>query len=220
MEISEKVKESLRPFEGKAVLIDAEEVIQPMNPGDGLITKLKVLGPAEEPGGEHSRWVPDLQGLRLQATANFPLHGVDELVIELRNEGNTSRTIKTDSVAPTLFSKKQELDCLNPADGPSYAAVTRMSAQSKSGGQSCLWNGIGRKVLLYWAPGIALSRLVELAPGDMIKIPLRLELSAGEYDFLAGYGGGVHAARSLASNQIAFDIDKTGKAHPVNGSLR
>jgi hypothetical protein len=45
MEISERVKEKLRPFAGHAMLIDAQGVFQPINPGDALITKLQVLVP-------------------------------------------------------------------------------------------------------------------------------------------------------------------------------
>jgi hypothetical protein len=54
MEISEKLKESLRPFQGQAVLIDAQDVWQPMNPGDGLIRQLKVPGPAEQVDTGHA----------------------------------------------------------------------------------------------------------------------------------------------------------------------
>ena len=63
MAISEEAKESLRAYRGKPVLIDAQEVFQPMNPGDGLITKLMVLGPAQEPSGTQFKWLPDLEGV-------------------------------------------------------------------------------------------------------------------------------------------------------------
>ena len=46
MYVSERVKEQLRMYEGQAIELDALEVTQPVNPGDGLIRKLKVLGPA------------------------------------------------------------------------------------------------------------------------------------------------------------------------------
>src|SRR6516225_5196465 len=47
MYISDSVKEQLREYEGQAVEIDALEVNQPTNPGDGLIRRLKILGPAQ-----------------------------------------------------------------------------------------------------------------------------------------------------------------------------
>ena len=46
MPVSEKVKESLRACDGKAVSIDAEQIEQRINPGVALIKELKVLGPA------------------------------------------------------------------------------------------------------------------------------------------------------------------------------
>jgi len=66
-EISEKVKEKLRPFAGHAMVINAEEVFQPINPGDALITKLQVLGPAEEPVKAGFGLPPALEGLNLKA---------------------------------------------------------------------------------------------------------------------------------------------------------
>lgn len=62
MEVSEKVKELLRPYNGQAILLDAKEVVQRMNSGDGRITKLEVLGPAAEPR-THGDWNPLLAGL-------------------------------------------------------------------------------------------------------------------------------------------------------------
>ena len=41
MYVSEKVKNGLRPFAGRAVQIDAKKVNQPENPGDGLITQFE-----------------------------------------------------------------------------------------------------------------------------------------------------------------------------------
>lgn len=43
--ISEAVKDELRPFEGKAMQVDASDVFQPMNPGDALIRNIKSLVP-------------------------------------------------------------------------------------------------------------------------------------------------------------------------------
>src|SRR5215469_3796731 len=47
MYVSDSVKDQLREYEGQAIEIDALEVNQPTNPGDGLIRHLKILGPAE-----------------------------------------------------------------------------------------------------------------------------------------------------------------------------
>src|SRR5882724_747924 len=62
MYIAEKKKEGLRRYAGQSILIDAEEVFQPENPGDGLITKFKFTGPAPV-----KQNLPNLEGLRLTA---------------------------------------------------------------------------------------------------------------------------------------------------------
>src|SRR5919112_755048 len=47
--VAEGVKEELRKYAGVAVQIDASDVVQPMNPGDALVRKYKLLGLAPEP---------------------------------------------------------------------------------------------------------------------------------------------------------------------------
>jgi hypothetical protein len=222
MEISEKVKESLRPFAGQAILIDAQEVFQPINPGDGLITKLQVLGPAVEPAADVFGRPPMLEGLSLRIIPNFGAQNGDELIIELRNTGDKAREIDTAALAPTLLSKKQGLECLEPSDGPSYAAITRTNIDfmhSHSAGGSCLVDGKGRTVKMWLLSGAAISPRFDLGPGQSIEVPLRFELSAGEYQFLAGYGGGVHAARALASDLLSFDVDEAGKPHFIGSVI-
>src|ERR1700722_12277728 len=219
-EISEKVKEKLRPFAGQAMLINAEEVFQPINPGDALITKLQVLGPAEEPVKAGFGLPPALEGLSLNAIPNFGAQGGDELIVRLTNADDSKRAIDTNALAPTLLAKKQGLECLEPSDGPSYAAVTRTNVNFLSSHPamgSCLVNGKGRTVDMSLLPGVAISPQFDLAPGQSIEVPLRFNLSAEEYQFLAGYGGGVHQVRPLASNMISFDIDEEGKPHLVGG---
>lgn len=220
MEISEKVKEKLRPFAGQAVVIDAEEVFQPINPGDGLITKLQVLGSAEGPVKSGFGLPPALEGLSLKAIPNFGAQGGDELIVKLTNIGDSKRAIDTNALAPTLLAKRLGLGCLEPSDGPSYAAVTRTDINSMNdhaAGGSCLVSGQGRTVNMSLPPGVAISPQFDLAPGQSIEVPLRFNLSAGEYQFLAGYGGGVHQVRTLVSNMINFDIDGAGKPHLIGG---
>ena len=45
MYVSEKVRRGLRPYAGQAIRIDAKEVFQPMNPGDGRIGSSSTLDP-------------------------------------------------------------------------------------------------------------------------------------------------------------------------------
>ena len=50
MYVSQKTKEGLRQYEGKSVEIDAKEVLQIINSGDGLIGKYEFLGFAKTGG--------------------------------------------------------------------------------------------------------------------------------------------------------------------------
>lgn len=223
MEISEGVKESLRPFKDKAVLIDAQEVHQPINPGDGLIKKLKVRGPAEEPKSP-ARFgePPDLQGLSLRVIPSFPSQGSRELIVQLTNNGNVPRRIDTDALGPTLFSKKPGSQLFEPSDGPSYAAVTRMdpiSLYRAPAGGSAHAKRNGPKIPLSLIPGLSVPRRVTVEPGESFEMPLSFDLFPGEYQFMAGYGGGVHQARLLVSNRIDFDVDARGAAHLTKDAL-
>jgi hypothetical protein len=221
MEVSEKVKEALRPFSGQAMSIDAKDVEQPMNPGDGLITRLEVLGPAPDPISPGFGRPPIVEGLSLRVISDFREQGGYELIVELRNTGDRRREIDTTNLAPTLLAKKQGLECFTPSDGPSYAAVTRTNIDflhSHPAGDSCLIDGKGRTTNLWLLPGVAISPRFDLNPGQSIEVPLRFELSAGEYQFLAGYGGGVHEARVLASDLLSFDVDEAGRPHLVGST--
>jgi hypothetical protein len=202
MEIAEVVKESLRPYAGKAITVDALEVMQPMNPGDGLIKRLRVIGAAIE--GTR----PIVEGIRLRAIPSFPAEGVAEFVIEVRNESGISREIATGELAPTLFGHNGSEACLSPADGPSRTAVTRTSVAGlhRWGGGSIRCGGF------FLAPGVALAETVTLAAGGRMEVPLRFTVPAGSYSFLAGYGGGVHETRTEISNTVDFVVDLDGRA--------
>ena len=227
MEVSEKVKEVLRPYNGQAVLVDAKEVWQPMNPGDGLITKLEVLGPAEEPSTKTGGNAPPLlDGLVLTAAPNFPKGGRDEFVISLRNTGPAPREIDMGALGPTLFAKKTANGCQqlmgSPSDGPSYAAATRTSIPFLySGGANSCGSGEEQiRIRLFLEPGLVFAERRSLAPGEAVEVPIRFELTPGEYEFVAGYGGAVHASRLLASSRYGFDVDAAGRAHLVGDAVK
>ncbi len=219
MEVSETVKDLLRPYANQSVLLEAKQVLQPINPGDGLIKKLAVLGPSVETITANFGGPALLDDLSLKAVANFSIASGPELIIELRNTGTVKRSVNMDALGPTLFAKKQGPECLlSPSDGPSFVAVTRTSIdflQQHPAGNQCLVNGRGRTVSVWLAPGVAVPKAFDLEPGHSIDVPLRFELSEGEYEFLAGYGGGVHQARTLVSNRIAFNVSEEGKPEIV-----
>src|SRR6266496_3851038 len=107
MEISESVKGLLRPYADQPVLIDAKEVYQPMNPGDGLIRKFDVLGPSEETKSAKFGQPPSLDNLGLKVFANFSAPSGPELILELRNSGTAKRGVAMEALGPTLLSKNQ-----------------------------------------------------------------------------------------------------------------
>jgi hypothetical protein len=159
MEVSESVKGLLRPYANQPVLVDAKEVFQPMNPGDGLITKLEVLGPSVETTSATFGKPPLLEDLSLKAFANFSAPSGPELILELRNIGSSKRGVDMQALGPTLLAKKQGSECFDPSDGPSFVAVTRTNIdfmhQYPAGGR-CVVNGKGIRVWL--PPGVSVLR--------------------------------------------------------------
>jgi len=63
-----------------------------------------------------------------------------------------------------------------------------------------------------WKIDAPLPRSVVLKPNEEQSITIRLDLPAGEYQILAGYGGRTHAEQCVASNLVSFDIDNQGRA--------
>lgn len=98
------MKNLLRPHANRPILVDAKEVFQPMNPGDGLIKKLEVLGPSEETTSAKFGKPPLLEDLSLKAFANFSAANGPELIIELRNTGTIKRSVDMQALGPTLFA--------------------------------------------------------------------------------------------------------------------
>jgi hypothetical protein len=46
-------------------------------------------------------------------------------------------------------------------------------------------------------------------------VRVRFSVAAGQYQFLAGYGGGTYEGQVLSSNLVSFDVDKEGRARLV-----
>jgi hypothetical protein len=221
MPVAKTALAALRGLDGKAMLIDVEDVLQIMTPGEAQITKCKSLGPAEEATVERFGGPPIVEGLSLSVAADFADGHAPELIIQLRNDGTSQRYIQASALAPTLLSKTQDGECQWLDGGPSrvlfgHRGLDLIFSGSVDGGFCVEGGGKPRTVRMWVMPGIAISGRLALAPGQSIEVPLLFKLSAGEYEFLAGYGGGYFAARPLASNRIGFDIDSKGKAHLVD----
>jgi hypothetical protein len=59
----------------------------------------------------------------------------------------------------------------------------------------------------------------QLAIGQSQKVRITFKVPPGKYQFMVGYGGGVHEERSLASNAISFDLNARGIAALVEPEL-
>jgi len=206
MYVSEGVKEKLRGHAGNGIQIDATKVRQPINPGDGLITELSVLGAAPKP----SRHVL-LTGFTLTATADFKEKEKPAIVITIANAGKQEAPVFSSELAPTLLMKGKDF----VADGPSFALVTRQSFIVGGEDPRTSGSGIASGRPYSWQIDKAVPVRFILKPGEAKRVRITFELPRGEYDFLAGYGGGVHQELNLASNPIAFDVEENGAGKPV-----
>jgi hypothetical protein len=219
MYVSENVKESLRRYAGNAVQIHATEVYQPINPGDGRIEKLEYLG--APPTGKRN-WV-DLEGIRLSTSANAPPSGKAAATITIENTGRTPVKLFRQELALTLLMKRSSSDQKSflVSDGPSFALITRQSFQI--GGSEPRWKGEGitNNGPYEWTIGEenSLPHEFTLKPNERKEVIVYFDLPDGQYDFLCGYGGGVHEGKCVASNLSAFDIE-AGKAKVVGVKAR
>jgi hypothetical protein len=193
MYIAENQKEELRRYAGQSILIDAKKVFQPVNPGDGLITELKYLGKAKE-----KEDLPGVDGLKLTVAIKSEggnSHLKFELTIE--NQGDKAVEIDTGEVAPTLFGKKAGDDPFSPSDGKSEAKITRYNFEYEK-------RRSGNPFAVILENADSLPRSFTLGSGQKRQFTIRINAPPGEYDFLFGYGGGVHAGRGVASNLVSF----------------
>jgi hypothetical protein len=203
--ISESVKNELRPYKGKAMQVDASRVIQHQNPGDALIQQYTIVGPAPDTG----RWAK-LDGLELFAESDFGLSGSPTFLIEIRNSGSNTATIESSEVGPTLLTSNPKFP-FAPSDGGSGAVITRGNLINPGSWSST--NGGETHFAAYDIdPASRPGERFQLNPGQTMSVRITFKASPGQYQFLFGYGGGVHEVKSLASNAISFDLNQRGVA--------
>lgn len=121
MYIANSEKEKLRPYAGHAIQIDATDVIQPMNPGDGLIRSFAILGPAPDDPRDP---LPD--GLHIEISSDFGAHGVPAFLVTARNIGNHEIKIDGSQFGPTVLGENRGMP-FSASDGASVAWITRFS---------------------------------------------------------------------------------------------
>ena len=211
MYVSESIKSQLRPYSGQAIQMNAKEVSQPRNPGDGLIRRLDYLGPAPE---GRQTWVR-LEGISLASSVSLAPDGKLVATLTVGNTNWAAVKVWSGQLAFTLLTKRDLHRRGAVSDGPSFALITRRSFA----GDGPLWEveGIAGGLPRTWSvqKENALPSEFTLAAGETRKINAQLDLPDGEYEFLGGYGGGVHEAKCIASNLSAFNVRK-GKAEVVN----
>lgn len=219
MYISDGVKEQLRPEADKCVQIDATQVEQPLNPGDGLIKKFNVLGSA--PAAKE--WESP-EGLELTVAGAFEDGDTPSFVIRVENVDDKPRTLWMDCLAPTvLAAQAKPRRGRSPSDGPAVAVITRQAFWvGSSDGPRMQSKGVDQTNLYQWAVTAprTLERTVLLQPKNAFELHMALNLPQGEYEILAGYGGGVHEGQCVASNRIGFDVKQDGSAVLVNTAGR
>jgi hypothetical protein len=213
MYVSAKTKERLRKYQGKSVTIYAQEVYQPINPGDGLITKFKFLSLAKNKR-------PGLDQLALTVEPHFEKDRPPTLVLVIENRSGSSLNVATGALAPTLFGPKLQ-NMFSPSDGESDAWLTRSRLKMPSflkeigmGPKTDKSHSIMRAgdVEYYLHVEQELPDQILISPHGKTTIAMSFHLPQGQYDFLFGYEGGVHEVKGIASNLVAFSVDENGRA--------
>jgi hypothetical protein len=215
MYVSEETKEGLRKYEGRPVEIYAKEVFQPVNPGDGRIGKFDLLSPLDSEPAPRG-----IEGLRLTVVPEFEPGRGPRFALAIENLSGEDVTVDTRSVAPTLLGEKDEQDLFSPSDGKSTARITRCefthagSCYKEVGVEVAKPDGRKTTMTKRYAFGIEGGRGVPesllVRAGQAERFLISLDVPPGTYDFLFGYGGGVHEARGLASNIVSFQTTEGG----------
>jgi len=205
--IPERLKETVRSHEGKSVVLGGSEVFQPENPGDGRLDKFTFVGfsqPAANCG--------DVEQLKLNISLSFDAQGHPALKLAMTNDGAKPVIIQPGELALTVLSRKVDMDpnwrhFPHPSDGPSYAIVTRhefFCMDPKQGRHEVL--GGKRRAAFKVRGQTQQMKNFKLASNETKDFIVDFTLTEGEYDIFVGYGGGVHASLSVASNLIAVDV--------------
>lgn len=208
MYVSEGVKEQLRPYEGQAIEVYALEVFQPINPGDGLIRRLNVLGPAV---GTVRWYTVEDTTLAAQTLSADESHA--SIALTITNTAKTPARIDASQIGLALLMQKPPGDdAYSPSNGPSLAVITRAHALSQGGP----WEmRIGTTL---YSCSFAISdrdrfpQLFDLSPGESKTTKIVFHLPNGHYQFWAGYGGGVHEDKLVVSNPVSIDLGNLPKA--------
>jgi len=189
--ISKDVKENLRAYKNQAVQIDASEVTQPMNPGDGSIRRFTILGPAPETIHDGA-----IDAVRIEVQSDFVHDRAIAFSIKIENAGQDSIQINTDEIGPTILGPRVYRPFSSAADGGSMAWITRATLV-----QPTSWSATvqGHSFSAAYSPDSStiLPQHFNLAPRASKRVKVTFALPPGPYEFLVGFGGGVHEGKSF-----------------------
>jgi hypothetical protein len=151
-----------------------------------------------------------LDGLELIAESDFGPRGSPALLLEIRNTGNGPIEVNSHEFGPTLLAQVSKSQ-FKASDGSSIAVITRGDLVNPSSMGSTV--GGVTHFFSYTIDGEGrLPERFQLNPGQSMKARITFAIPCGEYQFMFGYGGGVHEEKSLASNTISFALSDEGTA--------
>src|ERR1022692_1204801 len=90
----------------------------------------------------------------------------------------------------------------------------RCSQESAEPLQTARTRSVGRHGGWKFQDGDRLPDRLKLRSGEVRTTSVIFDLPKGAYEFVAGYGGGVHSGPSVASNSVAFDAPNGGNPAP------
>lgn len=202
--VSDSIKEELRPYRDQAMEVDASDVRQASNPGDALIGKYTIIGPATKDSQEQAT-----EGVRIIVKPDFDRDQAIAFLIMIENSADSPIQIHSDTVGPTLLGLKGKNMVFAASDGKSAAWITRGNLVTLSSWSST-FDHHNISVSYSVDPKSKLPEQFNLNPGESKQVRVILKVPAGPYQFLVGLGGGVHEGRSVASNAISFHVDSDG----------
>ena len=164
-----------------------------------------------------------VEGIRLYSSVRTRPDGKPVATLAIENTNLTPIKLYSPELALTLLAKREQRDRFFAADGPSFALLTRQSFEV---GSEPRWEGRGfaAEGKYGWTIGKenSLPHSFTLGSKETRHIDVQFDLPDGQYDFLCGYGGGVHGYKCVASNLLLSTLIRAKRelwtSHPDGGS--
>lgn len=105
-----------------------------------------------------------------------------------------------------LLGQRKKGDPISPSDGASTAVITRASVLNPHRSEEIRIDGKDFYYGYVITDEERLPSSFTLAPGRSKTTKITFILPRGSYQFLAGYGGGVHENYLVVSNPVSIDF--------------